>query len=485
MKREAVMFEIIERKVWDVFRKKKVSFAMIYDIDGNILWHKGREISGSTINEANGFSKTYIKEALINGKTFKSGGLIIPVNGDYATKSCHSLLLESLIINQISDDYFLYMDSNFVDSFKPGNCETFMVLGEILRDTIPQGRKEDTEIKDMVGTSEAIKKIRKQVATCAKEVEPLLVTGETGTGKNYIAELIHNYSGRKGNFKIIHTPGIPESLFESELFGHKKGAFTNAAYDKKGLVEEAAGGTLLIDEISEVSIALQAKLLRFIETGKYTRLGESSEREVDVRIIAATNKDLHQAIQSKEFREDLYFRLNVFEIELPPLRERKQDLEALVREKIGYLNGKKIGDGFWDVIYSYDWPGNVRQLISVLKRAGFIDKEIIAGKDMQVIIDGSFQNQKNKTNTDSNVNNQIWNDIKGGKDFWEAVRKPFLSRDIKRSEVKSLISRGLVESGGSYKKLTNIFNLEKDDYHRFMRFLHEQDLIPGKSCAAA
>jgi transcriptional regulator with PAS, ATPase and Fis domain len=473
------MFDIIERKVWDVFRKKKVSFAMIYDIDGNILWHKGRDISGKTINEADGFSKTYIKEALINGKTFKSGGLVISVNGNYATSSSHCLLLESLIIKQISDDYFLYIDST--GSFSAGDPEIFQVLGEILGDTIPRVRKDDTEIKDMVGTSEAIKKIRKQIATCAKEVEPLLVTGETGTGKNYIAELIHNYSGRKGNFKIIHTPGIPESLFESELFGHKKGAFTNAAYDKKGLVEEADGGTLMIDEISEVSVALQAKLLRFIETGKYTRLGESFEKGVDVRIIAATNTDLHQAIQRKEFREDLYFRLNVFEIELPPLRERKQDLEALVREKIRYLKGKKIGDGFYDVIYNYDWPGNVRQLISALKRAGFIDKEIITGKDMQVIIDGSFQNQNNKTNTDANVNNQIWDEIKKGKDFWEAVKKPFLSRDIKRSEVKALISRGLDECGGSYKKLLNIFNLEVDDYHRFMRFLHEQELIPGKS----
>jgi transcriptional regulator with PAS, ATPase and Fis domain len=203
-------------------------------------------------------------------------------------------------------------------------------LGEILGDTLHQVQKKENDIEEVAGTGNAINEIRRSITTYSVVSEPLLLTGETGTGKTYIAELIHNRSGRKGKFKIIHTPSIPESLFESEVFGHKKGAFTNAAYDKKGLVEEAAGGTLLIDEITEVSVALQAKLLRFIETGKYTRLGESFEREVDVRIIAATNKDLQKAIECKEFREDLYYRVNVFEIELPPLRERKQDLESLV-----------------------------------------------------------------------------------------------------------------------------------------------------------
>jgi transcriptional regulator with PAS, ATPase and Fis domain len=311
--------------------------------------------------------------------------------------------------------------------------------------------------------------------------EPLLMSGETGTGKTYFAEVIHNYSGKKGKFIIVNSPGIPSSLFESELFGHKKGAFTNAIYDKKGLVEEAAGGTLLIDEITEVCVSVQAKLLRFIETGKYTRLGESVEKKIDVRIIAATNKGLHQAIQCKEFREDLYYRLNVFEIEIPPLREREQDLETLVREKIMHLNGKKMGKGFWDAIYDYDWPGNVRELISVLKRAGFLEKDIITGKDIREIIYGSSRNRNNKAKIGANEYNQIWNDFKKGKSFWEVVKRPFLSRDLKRSEVKALVARGLEENGGKYKTLLDVFNLKKSDYHRFMRFLHEQDLIPSRS----
>jgi transcriptional regulator with GAF, ATPase, and Fis domain len=474
------MLNVIESKVWDLLKKRKVSFAMIYDIDGNILWHKGRSINGRTIDDGIGFSKTYIMETLVKGDTRKQGGLIISVNGDNATKSGCYLFLKSLIVKQISDDYFLYIDSRFADSFSPWDCEIFLVLGEILRGTLHQVQKKENDIREVAGSGKTINEIHKLISTYSMVDEPLLLTGETGTGKTYIAELIHNRSGRKGKFKIIHTPSIPESLFESEVFGHKKGAFTNAAYDKKGLVEEAAGGTLLIDEITEVSVDIQAKLLRFIETGKYTRLGESFEREVDVRIIAATNKDLQKAIECKEFREDLYYRLNVFEIEIPPLRERKQDLEALVREKISFLNGKKIGDGFWQVIYSYDWPGNVRELISVLKRAGFLEKDIITGKDIQGIIHGSSRNRNNKAKTDTGDSSQIWKDFKKGRSFWEAVKKPFLSRDLKRSEVKALIARGLVESGGKYKALLKVFNRKESDYHRFMRFLREQGLKPGK-----
>ena len=138
------MREIIEKRVWDLFKKKKVSFAMIYDIDGNILWHKGRNINGTTIDEGKGFSKTYIKEALINGEILKAGGLAISVNSHNATNSGCYLFLESLIVNQISDDYFLYIDSRFADSFSPGDCEMFLVLGEILGDTLHQVQTKKT-----------------------------------------------------------------------------------------------------------------------------------------------------------------------------------------------------------------------------------------------------------------------------------------------------------------------------------------------------
>jgi transcriptional regulator with PAS, ATPase and Fis domain len=472
------MLELISNKVWELLKKRDVSFAMIFDIDGNILWHRGREITGGTIADGSGFSKTSIKEALVKGKIHKQKWVTVTENGNNTTGSILLLFMGRLIKIQISYDYFLYIDSDSAASFSRTDCEIFMVLGEILGDTIRHIQKKEKNIRGIAGTSEAIEEIRKLIGTYAKVDEPLLITGETGTGKTYIAELIHNLSQRKGNFIVINTPGIPESLFESELFGHKKGAFTNAAYDKKGLVEEAAEGTLLIDEVTEVSFALQAKLLRFIETGKYTRLGECFEREADVRIIAAANKDLHDAIEKKEFREDLYYRLSVFEIEMPPLKKRKEDLRALVMEKIKYLNNKEMGKGFWEAIYYHDWPGNVRELISVLKRTGLLDKDIITGKDIEAVINGNSRNRKVKAAKDGSK--QIWNEIKSGKSFWEVVKEPYMSRELKRSEVKAVIDRGLVVSNGRYNELIKTFNLKKNDYHRLMRFLYDQDFIPQK-----
>lgn len=472
------MFELISNKVWELLKKRDVSFAMIFDINGNILWHKGREITGSTIADGSGFSKTPVKEALAKGKIHKKKWVTVTVNDHSTTRSILLLSIGRLIIIQINYDYFLYIDSNSVDSFNCTDCEVFMNLGEILGDTIPHVLKKEKEIRGIAGTSETIEKTRKLTVTYSKVDEPLLITGETGTGKTYIAELIHNLSQRKGNFIVINTPGIPESLFESELFGHKKGAFTDAAYDKKGLVEEAEEGTLLIDEVTEVSFALQAKLLRFIETGKYTRLGECFEREADVRVIAASNKDLHDAIEKKEFREDLYYRLSVFEIEVPPLKKRKEDIKALVMEKIKYLNDKEMGKGFWEAIYNYDWPGNVRELISVLKRTGLLDKDIITGKDIEAVINGNSRNRKVKAAKDGS--NQIWDEIKSGKSFWEVVKEPYMSRELKRSEVKTVIDRGLMAANGRYNELIKTFNLKKHDYHRLMRFLYDQDLIPQK-----
>jgi transcriptional regulator with PAS, ATPase and Fis domain len=472
------MYEVINDKVWEFFQKKEISLAMIFDIDGRIVWNRGREVKGKTIGEGSGFSKTYIKEALVNGKLHRKDGIMVSMDEYETTQSVRSLLLKSLLINQINDDCFLYIDSTSVDSFNCKDCEAIFVLGEILGSLVGRTREKETETGGIAGTSDVAKKIRKLIDIYSMNDEPLLITGETGTGKTHIAELIHNCSGRNGKFVVVNTPTIPENLFESELFGHKKGAFTNASYDKKGLVEEAEGGTLLIDEITEVSVALQAKLLRFIETGKFTRLGETSERPADVRIIAATNKDLHDAIERGEFREDLYYRLSVFEIELPPLRERKEDIEALVLEKREYMNDKEIGIGFWEAVYDHNWPGNVRELISVLKRAGVLDKDTITGDDITAIIKKSFRHRKMKSAEDGSL--QLWDDLREGKSFWETVKEPFMARELKRSEVKAVIDRGLVESNGTYKRLAKMFNLEENDYHRFMRFLYDQEFIPNR-----
>ncbi|MCP5052141.1 MAG: sigma-54-dependent Fis family transcriptional regulator [bacterium] len=476
------MIEVIKNKIWNLLKEKEVSLVMIYDINGNILWHKGRPIASKNVRKGVGFSKSYIQKAFENDEVLDTRGLVVSGVEGNATPSTLSLHIKSLIIKRINRDYFLYIDSGTKESFNPTECETFRVMGEILGDTIQRIKKNETAAGGITGGSDATAKIREQVITYSMSDEPVLLTGETGTGKSHIAQLIHHYSGREGNFKLIHTPGIPENLFESEMFGYKKGAFTDASFDKRGLVEEADGGTLFIDEITEVSVALQAKLLRFIETGKFTRLGESFEKEVDVRVVAATNRDLNQAIESKSFREDLYYRLNVFEVQLPPLRDRKEDLAGLLQEKKSYLNGKKIGSGFWDAIYQHHWPGNVRELFSLLKRAGVQPGAEITGQDIREIIGMNGKHSISKPDPDAI--DGMWQRIISGNSFWEVVKKPFLARDLKRSEVKALISRGLAETGGKYKVLLEMFNLKDSDYHRFMRFLHEQDLRPSSRLTA-
>ena len=214
----------------------------------------------------------------------------------------------------------------------------------------------------------------------AEQVAPnestVLIQGESGTGKELLARAVYNNSRRKNRpFLAVNCAALPESLLESELFGHEKGAFTGALAKKAGCFELAHSGTLLFDEIAEMSMETQAKLLRAIETQKFRRLGGSEEVQVDVRMIAATNKNIAAALKAKELREDLYYRLSVVEIFIPPLRERKEDI-GLLLDYFAQIYAAQYGriaprfsDETMDILVSYDWPGNVREVRNVVERA--------------------------------------------------------------------------------------------------------------------
>jgi len=236
--------------------------------------------------------------------------------------------------------------------------------------------------RTMLGESEAIHKVKHQIEEFAKhDSETVLVTGESGSGKELAALALHELSRRRSNeFIEINCASIPESLLESELFGYEKGAFTDAKQRKKGLFEKANGGTLFLDEIGEMSAGLQAKLLRVLENKKFRRLGGTQDIQVDLRIVAATNKDLQDAIREKEFREDLYYRLNVLRVEMPPLRERGQDILILAGHFLELFNKKfnrKI-EGFSQEaagqLLMYSWPGNIRELKNVVERICILQK---------------------------------------------------------------------------------------------------------------
>lgn len=234
----------------------------------------------------------------------------------------------------------------------------------------------EKKFQEIIGKSKAIREIFQIIEMVAESNANVLITGESGTGKELIARAIHKNSLRKDKpFVVVDCATIPENLLEAELFGYEKGAFTGATEGKRGLIELADGGTLFLDEIGDLPLTLQRKFLRFLQEKEIKRLGSLNRIKVDVRIISATNQDLEKAVKEGAFREDLYWRLNVVRIHLPPLRERKEDIPLLVKyflKKYAEENNKPIpelGTGVMDALMNYDWPGNIRELAHVIERA--------------------------------------------------------------------------------------------------------------------
>ncbi len=231
-------------------------------------------------------------------------------------------------------------------------------------------------LNQIVGESEKIRELRKLIQTVAQTDARVLILGESGTGKELVAGALHALSNRRHeNYVRLNCAAIPETLLESELFGHEKGAFTGALKQKPGRVEEADGGTIFLDEIADMSKPLQAKLLRFLEDGSFTRVGGSQELRVHVRLLAATNRDIAQAIAEGQFREDLFHRLNVVQFQLPPLRERGEDVLLLADHFLRLFcvtmnkNFTGISAAARQKLLAYRWPGNVRELRNAIERA--------------------------------------------------------------------------------------------------------------------
>jgi DNA-binding NtrC family response regulator len=239
---------------------------------------------------------------------------------------------------------------------------------------------EQDRFEEMIGGSETMKRLYELIARIAPGDGTVLITGESGTGKELVARAIHRRSPRAGRpFIEINCAAIPETLLESELFGHEKGAFTGAIRLRRGILESAAGGTVFLDEIGELSPSLQAKILRAIEEKRFHRLGSSTAIRVDVRIVAATNRDLTDAIQRGAFRQDLFYRLAVLQIEVPPLREREGDVVRLLREM---LPDTPIDTPALDALLAHSWPGNIRELKNFTERVRGLGIKRVALADL-------------------------------------------------------------------------------------------------------
>jgi two-component system, NtrC family, response regulator AtoC len=239
------------------------------------------------------------------------------------------------------------------------------------------------------GRSEAMQNLRERLSKVACANVPVLIQGESGTGKDIIARMIHGLSPWKsGPFVKVNCPAIPGTLLESELFGYEKGAFTGAYGSKPGRVEMAHRGTLFLDEISELDLALQSKLLQLLQDGQFCRIGAQEDKRVEVRVVCATNRQLEVEIESGTFRQDLFYRINVVNLHMPPLRERRGDIEELVDYFLEYYNrkyncrAKAISPDLMSVLQKYHWPGNIRELENLVKRYVILGNEDVISSDL-------------------------------------------------------------------------------------------------------
>lgn len=257
----------------------------------------------------------------------------------------------------------------------------------------------------IIGKSKAIQKAIELAQKVAITDITVLLTGETGTGKEVFAQAIHQASLRnKQNFVAINCSAFSKELLESEMFGHKEGAFTGANKDQKGLFEEADNGTIFLDEIGEMSLELQAKLLRVLETGEFFRVGDTKPTKVNVRIIAATHRDLQKEIEQSNFREDLFYRISTFQIQLPPLRERVVDIEAIANHFIHILSAKtnkkikSVSPDFYEALKQHAWKGNIRELKNVIERSVILCDEELTVEDLPIELQkDDYTKSKNKT----------------------------------------------------------------------------------------
>jgi transcriptional regulator with GAF, ATPase, and Fis domain len=310
--------------------------------------------------------------------------------------------------------------------------------------------------------------------------EPVLITGESGSGKEALAEAIFLLGPRRGKpFVAVNCPQFQEgNLTVSELFGHRKGSFTGAIADRKGCFDVADGGVIFLDEVGDLHMSAQVMLLRALATGEFQSLGDSRTHSVNVRVVAASNRPLQKTGIGEQFRNDLFFRLRYFHIQVPPLRERGEDWQLLVafylaRLQLQYGVTKRFSAESLKILAGYDWPGNVRELGSVVTMGyALSDGETIEPSNFMTLLE---REERAVQATDEDLYRRV---LVNGEGFWETVHEPFMGRDLNRSQVKELIRRGLMGARGSYRKLIRDFGLPAADYQKFMDFLRHQRLKP-------
>jgi transcriptional regulator with GAF, ATPase, and Fis domain len=334
-----------------------------------------------------------------------------------------------------------------------------------------------------------------EIERVADSEAKVLITGESGVGKELVAQAIHSRSPRHPRpFVTVNCAGLPETLLESELFGHVKGSFTGAYRDKPGKLEAGDKGTVFLDEIGEMTLRMQGMLLRFLETGELQKVGADGRADaVDVRVITATNRNLPEMIGQGQFREDLFYRLNVIHLHVPPLRERREDIPVLVDHFFHHLqrnngngNGapnQQMAPEALAALTEYAWPGNVRELENVIERLIVNRREVIRLEDLPLEIRTprgvAFRPKRERRRTVAD--DLMKRMVDGRESFWATVYPLYMQREITRGNVRDLVRKGLEETRGNYRIVTKLFNMAPRDYKKFLNFLRKhQCLLPFK-----
>jgi DNA-binding NtrC family response regulator len=358
----------------------------------------------------------------------------------------------------------------------------------------------DFRAPEMIGESAVMATLRSQIAAAARTSAKVLIVGETGVGKEIAARQLHEQSiYRLKPFVAVNCSGVPETLLESELFGHMRGSFTGAYRDKPGFIRQASGGTLFLDELGEMSLRMQGVLLRFTETGEVQPVGaDTPTQHVKVRLITATNQDLREQIAAGTFREDLFYRLNVIQLRIPPLRERRDDVLLLMQHYLERATATfavhvpELTPDASQLLVAYDWPGNIRELRNVAERLALRDaRRALTADDLPIELRGGMRPRMMTPAPMSAepvtqepvapalppislVADELWHRMANGEDFWTVVHKAYKARELARQDLASLIDRGLQETCGSYRALLTVFHLPPSDYKRFHAFLYQQ-----------
>ncbi|HEX2080406.1 MAG TPA: sigma 54-interacting transcriptional regulator [Longimicrobium sp.] len=351
----------------------------------------------------------------------------------------------------------------------------------------------------LVGHHASMLALQERVQRFAEASGPVLITGETGTGKELFARAMYLLSSRsrKPFFSVNCAQYTESQLIASELFGHKRGSFTGAFEDHRGVFTEADGGVVFLDEVGELTLPAQAMLLRVLSEGELVPVGDTRVRHVDVRVIAATNRDLRALVAQGRFREDLLFRLRYMQLHVPPLRDRGGDWRLMADHYVGRLNAatgtaRRFSEGALDRLSRYAWPGNVRELRAVVETShslsiggtiepsAFEEQLECAALPAEARAGGSLVSSLVSVAPSTLAAELVGRMAGGGGNFWELVYDPFMDRELNRCEVRSVVEEGLRRSNWSYKRALAVFGVAQDDYLKFMDFLRHHRLKPDR-----